>query len=57
MQKTGPNPKMKNDFSPGAAIFSLQTLTSPSGRNVNYEEKQLTGKNIFELVLLSVQVS
>ena len=34
----------QNDFSPGAAIFSLHTLASPSGRNVNYDEKQLTGK-------------
>jgi hypothetical protein len=33
----------QNDFSPGAAIFSLHTLASPSGRNVNYDEKQLTG--------------
>ena len=32
----------QNDFSPGAAIFSLHKLTSPSGRNVNYDEKQLT---------------
>ena len=28
---------------PGAAIFSLHTLASPSGRNINYDEKQLTG--------------
>jgi len=34
----------QNDFSPGAAIFSLHTLASPSGRNVNYDEKQLMGK-------------
>ena len=33
----------QNDFYPGAAIFSLHTLTSPSGRNVNCDEKQLTG--------------
>jgi len=33
-----------NEFSPGAAIFSLHTLASPSGRNVNYDEKQLTGE-------------
>jgi hypothetical protein len=46
-----------NDFSPGAAIFSQHTIASPSGRNVNYDGKQLTGKNIFELFLLSVQVS
>jgi len=30
-------------FSPGAAIFSPHTLASPSGRIVNYDEKQLTG--------------
>jgi hypothetical protein len=47
----------QNDFSPGAAIFSLQTLASPSGRNMNYDEKQRTGKTIFQLFLLSVQVS
>jgi len=47
----------QNDFSPGAVIFSLHTLASPSGRNMNYDEKQLTGKRIFELFLLSVQVS
>jgi len=34
----------QNDFFPGAAIFSLYTPASPSGRNVNYDEKQLTGK-------------
>jgi hypothetical protein len=34
----------KNDFFTGAAIFSLHTLASPSGRNVNYDEKQLTGE-------------
>ena len=48
----------QNDFSPGAAIFSLHTLAWPSGRNVNYYEKQLTGGvegNV--LFLLSVQVS
>jgi len=33
----------QNDFSPGAAIFSLHTLASPRGRNVNCDEKQLTG--------------
>jgi hypothetical protein len=32
----------QNDFCPGAAIFSLHTSASPSGRNVNYDEKQLT---------------
>ena len=37
----------QNDFSPGAAIFSLHTLASPSGRNVNYDEKQLTGGRTF----------
>jgi hypothetical protein len=34
----------QNDFSPGAAIFSLHTLASPSDRNVNYDKNQLTGK-------------
>ena len=33
----------QNDFSPGAAIFSQYTIASPSGRNVNYDEKRLTG--------------
>ena len=37
-------PNTQNDFSPGAAIFSLHTLASPSGRKVNYDEKQRTGK-------------
>jgi hypothetical protein len=31
----------QNDFSSGAAICSLHTLASPSGKNVNYDEKQL----------------
>jgi hypothetical protein len=34
----------QNDFSPGVVIFSLHTLASPSGRNVNYDEKQVTGE-------------
>jgi hypothetical protein len=34
----------RNDFCSGATIFSLHTLASPSGRNVNYDEKQLPGK-------------
>jgi len=33
----------QNDFYPGAAIFSLHKLASPSARNVNYDENQLTG--------------
>jgi len=37
----------QNDFFPRAAIFSLHTLASPSGRNVNYDEKQLTGEKKF----------
>jgi len=37
----------QKDFSPGAAIFSLHTLASPNGRNVNYDEKQLTGNKIW----------
>jgi len=47
----------QNDVSHGAAIFSLHALASPSGRNVNYDDKQLTGEKKFELFLLSVQVS
>ena len=48
----------QNDFSPGAAIFSLHTFASPSGRNVYYDEKQLTGGGgEIELLVLSVQVS
>jgi len=39
-----------NDFSPGAAIFSLHTRASPSGRNVNYDEKQLSGKINFQFL-------
>jgi hypothetical protein len=34
----------QNDFYPESAMFSLHTLASPSGRNVNYDEKQLTGE-------------
>ena len=34
----------QNDFSPGAAIFSLHTLASPNGKNVIYDEKQITEK-------------
>jgi hypothetical protein len=38
---------IQNDFSPGAAISSLHTLASPSGRIVNYDQKQRTGvKNV-----------
>jgi len=37
----------QNDFSPRVAIFSLHRLASPSGRNVNYNEKNLLGKNVF----------
>jgi hypothetical protein len=42
---------IQNDFSPGAAIFLLNTLASPSGRNVNYDEKQLTGKKFLSYSL------
>ena len=48
---------IQNDFFPGAAIFSLHIFASPSGRNMNYDGKQLTGIKIFELFFLSVQVS
>ena len=34
----------QNDFPLGAAIFSLHTLASPSVRNANYDEKELTGE-------------
>jgi hypothetical protein len=47
----------QNDLSSRADIFLLHTLALPSGRNVNYDEKQLPGKKTFELFLLSVQVS
>ena len=40
-----------------AAIFPLHTLASPGGRNMTYDEKQLTGERNFERSLLSVQVS
>jgi hypothetical protein len=45
----------QNDFSPGAAIFSLHTLAPPSGRNVNYDKNNLLGKKS-EFFPLSVQV-
>jgi len=35
-----------NDFSLGAAIFSLHKLESPNGKNVNYDEKQLTEEKL-----------
>jgi hypothetical protein len=47
----------QNDFYTGAAICSTHILASPSGRNVKYDEKQLAVKKIFDLFLLSVQVS
>jgi hypothetical protein len=37
------SPAHKTTSLPVAAIFSLHTLASPSGRNVNYDEIQLTG--------------
>jgi hypothetical protein len=36
----------QHDFFPGAAIFSLHTLASPSGRNVNYVDKRHTGEKL-----------
>jgi hypothetical protein len=47
----------QNHFSPGSAIFSLHTFTSPSGRNVNYDlkKKQLIGKNFCEWVCLCMR--
>jgi hypothetical protein len=47
----------QKDFYSWAAIISLHKLPSPSGRNVNYDKKHLNAKKIFELFLLSVQVS
>jgi hypothetical protein len=41
----------------GCIDILIHTVTSPSGRNVNYDEKQLSGKKMFELFFLSVQVS
>jgi hypothetical protein len=35
----------------GAAIFLVHTLALPSDRNVNYIEKQLNGKKIFQFFL------
>jgi hypothetical protein len=40
----------KNDFSPGAAIFLLHTLASPSGSNVNYDKNNFLGKKMFWVV-------
>ena len=39
-----------NDFYPGAAILTLHKLAPRSGRNVNYDEKQLNEKKIFWIV-------
>ena len=44
----------QNDFSPRVAIFSLHTLTSPSGRNVNYNEKQHMEWNPTDVTILFV---
>ena len=46
-----------NDFSPGAAVFSLHTLASPSGRNMNYDKKNNVLGEKIQPLLLSVQVS
>ena len=40
-------PAQKTTSTPGAAIFSIYTLASPSGRNVNYDKKQVTGGKNF----------
>jgi hypothetical protein len=37
--------------------MSASIFFTASGRNMNYDEKQLTGKDFFELFLLYVQVS
>jgi hypothetical protein len=49
--------KFQPHTSQRGSTWSPHTLASPSGRNVNYDEKQLTGGKKFELFLLSVQVS
>jgi hypothetical protein len=41
----------------GGPFSHYITLALNSGRNVNYDEKQLTGEKNFELFLLSEQVS
>ena len=38
-------PTHKTTSAPEQPFFSLHTLAPPSGRNVNYDQKQLTGKN------------
>ena len=51
-------PTHKTTSSPERPFFSLRTLASPSGRNVNYNEKTIYwGGGEIELFLLSVQVS
>ena len=47
----------QKDFSTGAAIFSLHTFASSSGRNVTYDNKKTYWESFFESFLLSVQVS
>jgi hypothetical protein len=56
MQKTGPNP-FNAIFSSYWATTLFQLARTPSGRNENYDEKRLYGENIFQLFLLSAQVS
>jgi hypothetical protein len=55
VQKTGPNP-FKVIFSGQWATALFLFAQTPSGRNVNYDEKQFSGKKN-ELFLQSVQVS
>jgi hypothetical protein len=53
MQKTCPNP-FNIIFSSYWVTTSFLLADTPSGRNVNYDEKQISGEKIFELFLLSV---
>jgi len=46
--------KTQSDFYPERPFFSLHTFASPSGRNVNYDEKQLSGEKFFFLVVPSI---
>jgi hypothetical protein len=41
----------------GCNDILIHKLALPSGRNVNYDENQISGKNISEFFLISVHVS
>ena len=48
------NSNTQNDFSPGAAIFSLHAFASPSDRNLNYDKKKTTYWGIFFFLSFSI---